>query len=217
MQSKENIWFCESRAKKTASTRESVQIEAHQKFMLAFSLRKKKNVIDLIWGTPVLPINIWVLQKCRSRPIFHYLVGIHPHLFIVCNCWFLSCPFLPLRTSSEEDVVYQRVLQQSHEDEDEAAHEVHVNGLHVGDFGEGFSQVGVNGSHGEHRGDTWCRESICLSTDNLTSQIFSFIKWIATITWIPTYFPILSVCVTLLILPTARHLCDQLHAMSALH
>lgn len=89
-----------------------------------------------------------------------YFVGIHPHLFIVGLSSLLGSPFLTLRSSSEEDIVHQCVLQQGHEDKDEAAHEVHVNGLDIGDFGEGFSQVGVDGSHGEHRSDSWWRETL---------------------------------------------------------
>lgn len=91
-----------------------------------------------------------------------HLVGIHPHIFIVGCCRLLSCFLLTLGAPPKEDVVDQRVLQQGQEDEDKAAHEVHVDGLDVGNFGEGLSQVGVDGSHGEHSGDTWSRNSVLL-------------------------------------------------------
>lgn len=107
-------------------------------------------------------------KKCRStnnkyKPSYSHLVRIHPHLFIVGHCCLLSCLFLTLRAPSKEDVVYQRVLQQGQEDKNEAAHEIHVYGLDIGDFGERFSQVGVNGSHGEHRGNTWWRKTIFIT------------------------------------------------------
>lgn len=94
---------------------------------------------------------------------YSYLVWIHPHLFVIGSSQFLCCPFLTLRAPSKEDVVYQRILQQSQEDKDKAAHEVHVYCLDIGYFGEGFSQVGVNGSHGEHRGNTWRRKTIFIT------------------------------------------------------
>lgn len=90
----------------------------------------------------------------KQKTSCSYLVWIHPHLLIVGQRRLLSCFFLPLRTPSEKDVVHQRVLQQSQEDEDEAAHQVHVYGLDVGDFRQGFPQMGVDGGHGEHRGYT---------------------------------------------------------------
>lgn len=59
-----------------------------------------------------------------------------------------------MRTSAEEDVVDKGVLEQRQEDEDEAAHQVDVDGLDVGDLGQGFPQVGVDGGHCQHSGDT---------------------------------------------------------------
>ena len=60
---------------------------------------------------------------------------------------------LHLRTPAEEDVVDEGVFQQCQEDHDEAAHQVHVDSFDVGDLGQGLSQVGVDGGHGQHRGD----------------------------------------------------------------
>lgn len=98
--------------------------------------------------------------NCGGQLSYSYLVWIHPHLFVVgCSC-LLSRLFLALRAPPKEDIIYKCILQQSQEDKDEAAHEVHVYGLDIGDFGEGFSQVGVNGSHGEHRGNTWWRKAM---------------------------------------------------------
>lgn len=88
-----------------------------------------------------------------------HLVGIHPHVFIVSRCSLLGCFLLALRAPAEEDVVDQSVLEQGQEDKDKAAHKVHVDGLHVGNFGEGLSEVGVDGSHGEHGGDTWSKKT----------------------------------------------------------
>lgn len=84
----------------------------------------------------------------------YYLVWIHPHLFIVGYSCLLSCPFLSLWAPAKENIVDKCVFQQSQKDEDEAAHEVHIYGLDVWDFGKGFSQVGVDGCHGEHSGNT---------------------------------------------------------------
>lgn len=103
----------------------------------------------------------WIHNRCNLS--FSHLVWIHPHLFIVGCSYLLSCLFLTLGATSKEDVVYQCVLQQSQENKDEAPHEVHVYGLDIGNFGEGFSQVGVNGSHGEHRGNTWYRWTIFIT------------------------------------------------------
>ena len=67
----------------------------------------------------------------------------------------LSQLLLHLGPAAKEDVVDEGVLQQREEDHDEAAHQVHVDGLDVGDLGERLPQVGVDGRHGEHRGDAW--------------------------------------------------------------
>lgn len=63
--------------------------------------------------------------------------------------------FLHLRTSAKEDVVDKGIFQQSQEDEHEAAHQVHVYGFDVGDFGQRLPQMGVDGCHGQHSGDPW--------------------------------------------------------------
>lgn len=60
---------------------------------------------------------------------------------------------LPLRTSPKEDVVDKGVLQKGQEHKDEAAHEVHVNGFDVGDFGQRLPKVRVDGGHGQHGRD----------------------------------------------------------------
>lgn len=99
----------------------------------------------------------------RCKLSYFHLVWIHPHLFVVGCSYFLSCPFLTLRAPSKKDVVYQGVLQQSQEDKDKAAHEVHVYGLDIGNFGQGFPQVGVDGCHGEHRCNTWRRKTIFIT------------------------------------------------------
>lgn len=65
---------------------------------------------------------------------------------------------LHLRAPPEEDVVDKGVLQQGKEDHDEAAHQVHINGLDVWDLGQGLSQVGVDGRHCQHRGDAFRQE-----------------------------------------------------------
>lgn len=71
--------------------------------------------------------------------------------------------------SPEEDVVDKSVLQECQEHEDEAAHEINIDGLDVGDLGECLPQVGVDGGHGEHRGDP-CEEraaALLLTGDGL--------------------------------------------------
>lgn len=68
---------------------------------------------------------------------------------------FLCQLLLHLWSTAEEDVVDEGILQQGQEDHDEAAHQVHVDGLDVRDLGERLSQMGVDGGHGQNRGDTW--------------------------------------------------------------
>lgn len=87
-----------------------------------------------------------------------YFVGIHSHLFIVGCGGFLRRSLLPLRSPAEEDVVDQRVLQQSQEDEDEAAHQVHVDGFDVGNLRKSLPQMRVDGGHGQHGGDACGRQ-----------------------------------------------------------
>lgn len=60
---------------------------------------------------------------------------------------------LPLGTSSKENVVDKGILQKGQEYKDEAAHQVHVDGFDVGDFGQSLPKVSVDGCHGEHGGD----------------------------------------------------------------
>lgn len=94
----------------------------------------------------------------QAKLLDSYLVWIHSHLFIVGRSSLLRCFFLTLRAPAKEDVVDQGILKQSQENKDEAAHEVHIYGLDIWDFGEGFSQVSVNGSHGQHSGNTLTTE-----------------------------------------------------------
>ena len=94
-----------------------------------------------------------IRRMCSCR--LTHLIGVHQRLLVV-RCGDLLCRLLlPLGPAAEEDVVDQGVLQQGEEHEDEAAHQVHVDGLDVGDLGQGLPQVGVDGCHGEHRGDAW--------------------------------------------------------------
>ena len=60
---------------------------------------------------------------------------------------------LPLRASSKENVIDEGILQQGQKHKDKAAHEVHVNGFDVGDFGQRLPKVRVDGCHGQHGGD----------------------------------------------------------------
>ena len=84
-----------------------------------------------------------------------YLVGVGSQLLVIGYGRFLSRLLLPLGALAEEDVVDEGVLQQGQEDKHKAAHQVHVNSLHVGDLWKRLSQVGVDGGHGQHRGDPW--------------------------------------------------------------
>jgi len=94
-------------------------------------------------------------MNCQSVSDVAHLIGIHEHLLVVSGGRLLRRLLLPLGAPAEEDVVDQRVLQQGEEDEDEAAHQVHVDGLDVRDLGQRLPQMGVDGRHGEHRGDAW--------------------------------------------------------------
>ncbi len=95
-----------------------------------------------------------------------YFVGIHSHLFIVGCGGFLCSFLLPLRSSAEEDVVDQCVLQQSQEDEDETAHQVHVNGFDIRDLWKSLPQMCVDGGHGQHSGDTCGQEGLIVKGAN---------------------------------------------------
>lgn len=60
---------------------------------------------------------------------------------------------LLLGSSSEKHVVDEGIFEKGQEHENEAAHEVDIDGFHIGDLWEGLPQVGVNGCHSEYRGD----------------------------------------------------------------
>lgn len=92
------------------------------------------------------------MEELGSRT---YLVGVGSQLLVIGGGCFLGRLLLSLGALAEEDVVDEGVLQQGQEDKDKAPHQVHVNSLHVGDLGERLSQVGVDGGHGQHRGDPW--------------------------------------------------------------
>ena len=84
-----------------------------------------------------------------------YLVGVGSKFLVIGSGGLFGSLLLPLRALAEEDVVDEGVLQQGQEDKHKAAHQVHVNSLHIGDFWERLSQVGVDGGHGQHRSDPW--------------------------------------------------------------
>lgn len=67
---------------------------------------------------------------------------------------------LLLGSSSEKHVVDEGIFEKGQEHENEAAHEVDVNGFHIGDLWEGLPQVGVDGCHSEYRSDPCEKESI---------------------------------------------------------
>lgn len=90
----------------------------------------------------------------QSRPA-PYLVGIGSQLLVIGRGCLFGCLLLPLGALAEEDVVDEGVLQQGQEDKHEAAHQVHVDSLHVGDLWQRLAQVGVDGGHGQHGGDPW--------------------------------------------------------------
>lgn len=73
----------------------------------------------------------------------------------------LGCLFckllLPLRASSKENVVDKGILQKGQKHKDKAAHEVHVNGFDVGDFGQRLPKVRVDGRHGQDGRDPYKR------------------------------------------------------------
>lgn len=69
---------------------------------------------------------------------------------------------LLLGSSSEKHVVDEGIFEKGQEHENEAAHEVDVNGFHVGDLWEGLPQVGVNGRHSEYRGDPCKTARTCI-------------------------------------------------------
>ncbi len=87
-----------------------------------------------------------------------YLVAVALVAIIIDFLSFLCQLFLHLRPSSKENVVDKSIFQQSQEHKDEAAHQIHVYGFDIGDLGKCFSQVGVDGGHGQHSGNT-CMEN----------------------------------------------------------
>ena len=105
-----------------------------------------------------------------------YLVGVGSQLLVIGRGCFLSRLLLPLGALAEEDVVDEGVLQQGQEDKHKAAHQVHVNSLHVGDLWERLSQVGVDGGHGQHRSDPWIPQVTRLESKSLDAvRHFHFI------------------------------------------
>lgn len=104
-----------------------------------WELQKRQRTQLRCWGgTDLLPQALLLV----SRPL---VVGfVQPLVDLL----------LLLGPAAEEDVVDEGVLQQCQEHEDEAAHEVDVDGFHVGDLWEGLPQVRVDGCHGEHRRNT---------------------------------------------------------------
>lgn len=78
--------------------------------------------------------------------------------FVVSFVEALVDLLLLLWPSSEKHVVDEGIFQKGQEHEYEAAHEVDVDGFHVGDLWEGLPQVGVNGGHSEDRGDPCNKE-----------------------------------------------------------
>lgn len=77
------------------------------------------------------------------------------HPFLLVSVPFVICPvdtfalFLLLtRATPKEDVVDKCIFQECQEHEDEAAHEIDIDGFDVGDLGEGLTQMGVDGGHG---------------------------------------------------------------------
>lgn len=84
-----------------------------------------------------------------------YLVGIGSQLLVIGRGGLFGSLLLPLGALAEEDVVDEGVLQQGQENKHKAAHQVHVDGLHIGDLWQRLAQVGVDGGHGQHRGDPW--------------------------------------------------------------
>lgn len=95
-----------------------------------------------------------------------YFVGIHSHFFIVGCGGFLCSSLLPLRSPAEEDVVDQRILQQSQEDEHKTAHQVHVNGFDIRNLWKSLPQMCVDGGHGQHSGDAYVQEGIIVNGAN---------------------------------------------------
>ena len=70
-------------------------------------------------------------------------------------------------------VVDGGVLEQGGEDEDEAHDEVDVDGLDVGDAGEGGADAGTDRGHGQHRGDAWSDREIVVKLRFVFEFLFS--------------------------------------------
>lgn len=71
------------------------------------------------------------------------------HCLVETLALFLLLPGPP----AEENVVDEGIFQERQEHKDKAAHEIDVNGFDIGNFGQGFPKVRVDGRHGEDCGD----------------------------------------------------------------
>ena len=62
------------------------------------------------------------------------------------------------RAPAKEHVIYKGIFKQGQEHKHKTAHEVDVDGFHVGNLWESLPKVGINCGHGEHRCHTWVRQ-----------------------------------------------------------
>lgn len=82
--------------------------------------------------------------------------------------------FLLLRRApAKEHVIYKGIFEQGQEHKHKTAHEVDVNGFHIGNLWERLPKVGVNCCHGEHRCHTQAQTSH-VETKNLASEEVQF-------------------------------------------
>ena len=96
-----------------------------------------------------------MVQPVCSSTHLHF-VALQPALVLVVGLGSLLRHFLlQVWPPSEEDIVDKRILQQSQEDEDKAAHEVYVDGLDVRNLWQSLPQMSVDGGHRQHRCYAW--------------------------------------------------------------
>lgn len=100
------------------------------------------------------PLLIQYTEECtryhHNKLQYPYLVGLIFGALVVGLLRLLGQLLLHLWPAAKENVVDEGVLEQGEEDKHEAAHQVHVDGFDIGDFGERLTQMRVDGSHGEH-------------------------------------------------------------------
>lgn len=92
-------------------------------------------------------------MRKATNLLSHPLLLISVLLLIGCLVETLALFLLLPGAPAKENVVNEGIFQERQEHKNKAAHEIDVDGFDVGDFGQSFPKVRVDGRHGEDCGD----------------------------------------------------------------